>query len=174
MQDDERFKRAWSHRENIVIDTKSRWYGKSLLDIKMLIYEEIYGKDWHINVAKEIGMQLNEFKVSVDSSEIDASNELENRQKGNSIIPSAKESLKRKHKGQRISLHERIYLFKSIKRGDKSMAWIAIDNNLSLGTLYQIKKEFETPINKRLMKAPITSRNLINSSYLQSIIYNYL
>ena len=117
-------------------------------------------------------MQLNEFKVSMDSSERDASNELENRQKGNSIIYSVKESLKRKHKGQRISLHEKIYLFKSIKRGDKLMVWIAIDNNLSLGTLYQIKKEFETPINKRLMKAPITRRNLINSPYFQCIIYN--
>ena len=113
-------------------------------------------------------MQMNKFKVSVDSSERDASNELENRQKGNSIISSAKGSLKRKHKGQRISLQKRIYLFKSIKRGDKSMARIEIDNNLSLDMLYQIKKEFETSINKRLMKAPITSRNLINSSFFKT------
>ena len=54
------------------------------------------------------------------------------------------------------------------------MAWIAIDNNLSLGTLYQIKKKLETSINKRLMKGPINCKKLINSSYFQSIIYNYL
>ena len=54
------------------------------------------------------------------------------------------------------------------------MAWIAIDNNLSLGTLHQIKNEFETPTNKRPMKGSIKSKNLINSLYFQSIIYNYL
>ena len=57
-------------------------------------------------------MQLNKFKVSVDSSERDAPNELENRQKGNSIISFVKVSLKRKHRGQRISLHEK-YIYSS-------------------------------------------------------------
>ena len=91
-----------------------------------------------------------------------------------SILPSAEDSLKIKQKGQRISYHERVHLYKQMKKGEWSLAEIAVGNNLSLGTLYNIRKELDAKINDFTLEKSTTRRNLVESSMIQKIVSTYL
>ena len=91
-----------------------------------------------------------------------------------SILPSAEDSLKIKQKGQRISYQKRVHLYKQMKKGEWSLAEIAVGNNLSLGTLYNIRKELDAKINDFTLEKPTTRRNLVESSMIQKIVSTYI
>ena len=95
-------------------------------------------------------------------------------QKIDSILLTAEESFQRKRKGQRVSYNERVYLYKQMKKSKKSFAEIAIQINISLGTLYNIRKELDAPANRFTWMKSITSRNLIESLKIQNIVRTYL
>ena len=163
-----------SQGEDIVIDTKDKWFRKPVSEIQIMTFEELYGKDWHVSVANELKHQLDEFKVDSSASEEDGSEPKESWQRGSSIISCAEDSLKKKPKGGRVSFHERVYLYNQMKKGERSLAWIAFENNLSLGTLYNIRREFDSPIHKLPLRKPITNRNLVESSTIQNFVRNFL
>ena len=128
-----------------------------------MIYEELYDKIWHMNASIDLEQQLRRFKVNASQSE-DESERERTRIVNTSIMTRAEDSLKTKNKGKRISYQERIYLCKLMKKGEKLMAAIALEYSISLGTLYNIKKEFDTQIHEPKLEKPITSRNLVESS----------
>ena len=90
------------------------------------------------------------------------------------VILNAEESLNMKPKGSRISYHERIYLYSLLKKGQQSLASIAIDHSISIGMLYKVKKEFDLPAAKLMIEKPITDRNLATSPKIQKLISDYL
>ena len=59
-------------------------------------------------------------------------------------------------------------------KGEISFAWIAYKYNPSLGTLYNIRREFEAPIPGLPLGKPITNRNLVESSVIQNLVRNFL
>ena len=165
---------VWSSGEDIVIDTKDKCYRKPVSEIQIMIYEELYGKDWHMRVANELKHGLEELKVGSDVSEENKSESKVSRQVKLPIVSCAEDSLQKKQKGCRVSYHERIYLFEQMVKGESSFAWIAYKYNLSLGTLYNIRREFEAPIPGLPLGKPITDRNLVESSVIQNLVRNFL
>ena len=127
----------------------------------MMVYEELYGNEWHRISTKELEGELEKFKVSWTKSKEDYIIEHECEREQSLLFNSAEESLQQKKKGSRISFHERLHLYRIMKQNKKSKAWISIDYNISLGTLHNIVKEFETPIQRLHLERSITSRNLI-------------
>ena len=61
-----------------------------------------------------------------------------------------------------------------MKKGEWSLAEIAAENNLSLDTLYNIRKELDAKINDFTLEKPTTRRNLVESSMIQKIVSTYL
>ena len=157
----------------IAIDVKAEWFRKPISEIQIMIYEELYGKNWHMNASIDLEQQLRRFKVTTSQFE-DESERMRTRILNSSIMTRAEDSLKTKNKGKRISYQERIYLYKLMRKGEKLMAEIALEYSISLGTLYNIKKEFDTQIHELKLEKPITSRNLVESSWIQNLIRNYL
>ena len=139
-----------------------------------MVYEELYGNEWHRIATKELEGELEKFKVSWTKSKEDYIIEHECEREQSLLFNSAEESLQQKKKGSRISFHERVHLYRIMKQNKKSKAWISIDYNISLGTLHNIVKEFETPIQRLHLERSITSRNLIESPKLREKIESYL
>ena len=69
-----------------------------------------------MNAASELEQKLEKFRIVTSKSEEEEYENSKVLQNTNSILLSAEESLKRKWKGQRISYHERVYLYKQIKK----------------------------------------------------------
>ena len=91
-----------------------------------------------MNAASELEQKLEEFRIAISKSEEEEYENSKALQNTNSILLSAEESLKRKWKGQRISYHERVYLYKQMKASENSLTEIAMENNISMGTLYKM------------------------------------
>ena len=127
-----------------------------------------------MNSASELEQKMEEFRIATSKSEEEEYENFKALQNTNSILLSAEESLKRKWKGQRISYHERVYLYKQMKASENSLIEIAMENNISMGTLYNISKEFDTPIKESALVKSTTSRNLVESPKLQNIVRAYL
>ena len=127
-----------------------------------------------MNAASELEQKLEEFRIATSKSEEEEYENSKALQNTNSILLSAEESLKRKWKGQRISYHERVYLYKQMKASENSLTEIAMENNISMGTLHNIRKEFDTPIKESALVKSTTSRNLVESPKLQNIVRAYL
>ena len=161
-------------KEGIVIDVKGNLFKKPLSDIQILIYKELYGKEWHMHVTDELEQNLDNLQITKSKNDQEGYEKEEEKRDARSTLLSAKESLKRKLKGQRVSYHERIYLYKQMKTSEKPLAEIALENNLSLGTLYNIRKEFDTPIKGPELVKSTTARNLVESPKIKNIIKAYL
>ena len=157
----------------IIIDVKAKWFKKSISEIQVMIYEELYNRNWHLNAAVDLGQQLKQFKLTENKPWKESKGAIEGIVT-NSIVSCVEDSLKTKHKGQRVSYQERIYLYKLMKKGEKSLTEISLEYSISLGTLYNIKKEFDVPIPGPKLKRSNTSRNLVESSWIQNLIRNYL
>ena len=93
-----------------------------------------------MNAASELEQKLEEFRIATSKSEEEEYENSKALQNTNLVLLSAEESLKRKWKGQRISYHERVYLYKQMKAIENLLTEIAMENNISMGTLYNIKK----------------------------------
>ena len=139
-----------------------------------MILEELYKNDWHQYAAYYIGASLENFYVTSNTPREDRSKFGQNKQGESLVILNAEESLKIKPKSPWISYHERIYLYSILKKGQQSLARIAIDHNISIGTLYKFKKEFDLPAAKLMLEKPITYRNLTTSPKIQKLIFDYL
>ena len=161
-------------KEGIVIDVKGNIFKKTLSDIQILIYKELYGKEWHMHVIYELEQHLDNLQITKSKNDQEEYEKEEEKRDARSTLLIAKESLKRKLKGQRVSHHERIYLYKQMKASEKPLAEIALENNLSLGTLYNIRKEFDTPIKGPELVKSTTARNLVESLKIKNIIKAYL
>ena len=74
------------------------------------------------------------------------------------VILSVEQSLKTKPKGARIDYNESVYLFNKIVSNKGSMTQIATDNEVSLTTLYNIKKELSRPLHQTFLEKPIKNR----------------
>ena len=96
------------------------------------------------------------------------------KKKADLDLDNAEESIQRKKKGSRIRFHERVHLYRIMKKSRKSKAWVAIDYNISVSTLYKIEKVLYTPTQMYHLKRSCTSRNLIESSKLREEIEAYL
>ena len=116
-----------------------------------------------MNAAIDLEQQLRRFKVTASQSE-DESESVRTRIINTSITTRAEDFLKTKNKGKIISYQERIYLYKLMKKGEKLMDDTALEYSISLETLYNIKKEFDTPIHELKLEKPFISRNLVESS----------
>ena len=162
------------YRENIVVDTKIQWFKKSLAQLKIMIYEEFHGDDWHIFAAREIECSLDDFNVGSSRPGEDWAGPNQRNQAELVVISKAEDSLQTKQKGSRISYPERVHLYRLILQNKQRMSQIAIDYNVSMSTLYTIKKEMDRPVTKLRLEKPITNRNMINSSKIQKVIKDYL
>ena len=80
----------------------------------------------------------------------------------------------KKKKWSRISNHEKAFLYLLMKQNKKSKIWMAMDYNVSLGTLNSIEKEFQSPIRELRLRKSSTSRNMIESPKFREIIQGYL
>ena len=114
-----------------------------------------------MRVANELKHRLEEFKIGPDVSEENRPESKVSRQVKLPIVSCAEDSLQKKQKGCRDSYNDRVYLFEQMVKGESSFAWIAYKYNLSLGTLYNIRREFEAPIPGLPLGKPITDRNLV-------------
>ena len=54
------------------------------------------------------------------------------------------------------------------------MRQLAFENDVSITTLYLIKKEMDKHVPKLRLEKPITNRNIVNSSIIQRVISTYL
>ena len=113
------------------------------------------------------------FKVSNDQDGREWE-QTENKSKQYWIIPTAEQSLKTKPKGARIAYHERVYPFQEMMSNKGSMTQLAADSEVSLTTLYNIKKELGWPIHQTLLKRPIMSRSIAESPAIQNLVRSYL
>ena len=71
-----------------------------------------------MTAANDLEEQLEKFKVSMSNSGEDEHEQVKIIERISSILPSAEDSLKIKQKGQRISYHERVHLYKQMKKGE--------------------------------------------------------
>ena len=90
------------------------------------------------------------------------------------IFVNTEESLMKKKKWSRISNHEKAFLYLLMKQNKKSKIWMAMDYNVSLGTLNSIEKELQSPIRELRLRKSSTSRNMIESPKFREIIQGYL
>ena len=156
-----------------MIDVKNKWFRKSLSEVRIIIYEELYDKDWYMTTANELGEQLEKFKIFISNSEEDEKEQVNTDRESSQFYQVLKIRLRqsRKDKGSAIT---RVHLYKQMKKGEWSMAEIAVGNNLSLETLYNIKKEFDIQTNRPTLEKATTRRNLVESSIIQNIVCTYL
>ena len=127
-----------------------------------------------MNIVNVLGQQLEKFRVIKDEiDEVEHEKDKE-KQVADSTLLGVEESLKRKQKGQRVSYYERVYLLKQMKTSEKSLTEITIDSNISLGTLYNNRKKFNTPIKESALVKSSTVRNFVESPKIQNIIKDYL
>ena len=120
------------------------------------------------------GASLEDFNVTSNTPREDRSKLGQSKHEESLVILNAEESLKMKPKGSRISYHELIYLYSLLKKGQQSLAKIAIDHCISIDTLFKVKKEFDLPAAKLMFEKPITDRNLTTSPKIQKLIFDYL
>ena len=62
-------RRDKTQRAAIVIDTKKQLFKKSISQIQNLIYDELYGDNWHVNEVNEFEQQLMKFRMTKSKDE---------------------------------------------------------------------------------------------------------
>ena len=85
---------------------KNKWFRKLLSEIWIIIYEELYGKDWHMTTANELWEQLENFKVSISNSE-DEQELVKSSQRISSILLSSEDSLRKSRKDKGLVMNKK-------------------------------------------------------------------
>ena len=160
-------------RENIVVDTKQQWFSKSAQEIQQMIHDELFTNDNNEDRAHQLWYRFEELKLATELSDRELG-EIDDQRVDTTIIPSAEKSLLSKPKGSRLSYYEKVYLFRVVMDNRRSMSQIACDYDLSLSTLYNIKRQMSHPSKRTSLDKPTTSRNIVRSPMIQKVVSNYL
>ena len=124
---------------NIVIDSKDLWSKKNTAQIRMIINQELYGSNWHLREADQLGEALDSFKLDLHDSTEEEKNIIGKERNKRAILLDEEESLKRKQKGAKISYWEKVYLYTLMKKDKmskrvlaskiQSESWNSLQNN---------------------------------------------
>ena len=69
----------------------------------MIINQELYGSNWHLREADQLGEALDSFKLDLHDSTEEEKNIIGKERNKRPILLDEEESLKRKQKGAKIS-----------------------------------------------------------------------
>ena len=159
--------------KSAVIDMKMVSDKQSIEELKDLIRKQVYQKNYALLNEEKLRVELENFEID-SSISLNASSHNEDRQHNKKdLLKEVTESLINRKRGCRLSLIEKLHLFKEMTIAGKSIADVSRNYFVSKASLYSILKKYKRNSSKLSFNKLGTTRSIASSDIIWQKIYDY-
>ena len=139
---------------------------QSIEELKDLIRKQFYQKNYALFNEEKLRVELENFEID-SSISLNVSSHNEDRQHSKKdLLIEVTESLINRKRGCRLSLIEKLHLFKEMTIAGKSIADVSRNYFVSKATLYSILKEYKRNSSKLSFNKLGTTRSIASSDII--------